>query len=123
MACHNYISLYLFIFVYFVFKIESFTPLGRLSHSSVLAGNKLYFFGGILNGVGCSNEVFYLDVSRSFDMATPPWNDLTPKAGISFKSCWGTTPFSAINNEQTIYLFNGVTFDKNTNSLISVSDI
>ena len=93
-------------------EVESFTPTGRLAHSSILVENKLYFFGGALNGKSCSNEVFYLDVSQSFDMAAPPWNDLTPNAGIPFKSVSGTASFSDINNEQTIYLFNGVTHDK-----------
>jgi len=47
-------------------RVESFTPAGRIAHSFVLFGDKLYFFGGANNSYLCSNEVFYLDVSKSF---------------------------------------------------------
>jgi hypothetical protein len=111
---YNYVSFYLFFIVYLFLEIESFTPAGRLGHSSVLVGKKIYFFGGVINGVG-SNEVFYLDFSQSFNIEVPPWNDLTPRAGIPFKSYWGTASLSDINNEQTIYLIGGQTNSINTN--------
>src|SRR3954447_14665434 len=117
---YSYISFYLIVFICLFFEVESFTPLGRLAHSSVLAENKLYFFGGALNDGSCSNEVFYLDVSQPFNIQVPLWNDLTPNAGIPFKSCWGT---ASINNEQNIYLFSGITDDIATNNYKPVSII
>jgi hypothetical protein len=118
MTNYNYIFLYLFFYHYLFLKIESFTPAGRLAHSSVLVGKKIYFFGGVLDDSFGSNEVFYLDVSQPFNIDIPPWNDLTPKAGIPFKSYWGTV--SSINNE-TIYLFGGETDNiaTNENSFVS----
>src|ERR1051326_8398248 len=107
MPYHNYVLFYLFFIIYLFLEIESFTPVGRIAHSSVLVENKLYFFGGI-DGSFISNEVFYLDVSRPFNIQAPPWNDLTSSAGIPFKSSWAAASLSNINNEQTIYLFGGI---------------
>jgi len=115
MNYYNNILFYLFFIIYLFLEIESFTPIGRFSHSSVLVGNKLYFFGGVLNDRFCSNEVLYLDVSQPFNIQAPLWNDITPNAGIPFRSCWGTASLSNINNEQTIYLFGGATNDIATN--------
>src|SRR3954454_13619442 len=116
MTYYNYVSFYLSIFIYLFLKVESFTPTAHLSHSSVLVKNKLYFFGGITELERfCSNDVFYLDVSQPFNIQAPPWNDLTPNAGMPFKSCYGTVSLSNINNEQTIYLFGGITYDLVTN--------
>ena len=84
------------------FEVESFTPAGRLSHSSVLVGNKIYFFGGALDYIRNSDEVFYLDVSKSFDIANPPWVDLT---SIPFASEWATVALDDLKNDTNIYLF------------------
>jgi hypothetical protein len=113
MNYYNNILFYLFFIIYLFLEIESFTPAGRIAHSSVLVGNKLYFFGGE-NGLSL-DEVFYLDVSRSFNIQDPPWNDLTPSAGMPFRSSYAAVSLSKINNEQTIYLFGGITQDINTN--------
>ena len=40
------------------------------SHSSILVGDKIYFLGGVTN-TGVSNEVFYLDLSQSFNVTNP----------------------------------------------------
>src|SRR5437588_8924799 len=120
MTYYNYVSFYLCIFIYLFLEVESFTPAGRLTHSSVLAGNKLYFLGGVLDSEFCSNEVFYLDVSQPFNIAAPQWYDLTPNAGIPFRSCLGTASSSSINNKQTIYLFGGITQDLVTNEFTSI---
>jgi N-acetylneuraminic acid mutarotase len=121
--CNNYVPFYLFFIIYLFLEIESFTPIGRLAHSSVLVENKLYFFGGALNNSFCSNEVFYLDVSQPFNIQAPLWNDITPNAGIPFRSCWGTASLSNINNEQTIYLFGGFNGDIATNEIESVGSV
>ncbi|CAI2179926.1 12942_t:CDS:2, partial [Funneliformis geosporum] len=89
--------------------VDSFTPVGRYAHSSALIRNKLVFFGGINDKGFCLNEVFYLDLSRSFNIVTPPWIDLTLNSRIPFKSCWGTV--SPNDKEQIIYLFGGIMFN------------
>ncbi|CAI2189311.1 20090_t:CDS:2, partial [Funneliformis geosporum] len=99
--------------------LGSFTPEGRLAHSTVLVGNKLYFFGGYVdNAKSCTNQVFYLDLSQSFNLAVPPWVSLTQNAGIPFKSCWGTALLN--DKEQSIYLFGGIMInDLNQDDFIS----
>src|SRR5688572_30568746 len=101
MAHQKIISLYLFLILFICpfFGVETFTPLGRMGHYSVLVENKLYFLGGNMN-TDDSNEVFYLDVSRNFSREFPPFTDITTDDGIPFKSSWGTVSLS----EQTIYL-------------------
>jgi hypothetical protein len=68
MSYNNRVLFYLLFIIYLFLEIESFTPIGRLAHSSVLVENKLYFFGGAIDGRSCSNEVFYLDVSQPFNI-------------------------------------------------------
>ena len=125
MAHYNYISLYLLFLSYlrFVPEVESFTPMGRTAHSSVVADNKLFFFGGVLDNRKYSNEVFYLDLSQSFNMSAPSWNDLTLNTGIPFKHGWGTTSFSDINNEKIIYLYGGAAVDTITNEFITMQNV
>ena len=102
MSCyHNYISFFL-AFIHLYLEIDSFTPTGRYGHSSVVVGNRLYFFGGNKNSFNCSNEVFYLDISQPFNIASPPWNDLAAKEGMQIRSCWETVSLSESNN--IIYL-------------------
>ncbi|CAI2170593.1 8216_t:CDS:2 [Funneliformis geosporum] len=110
MTCKTYKSFnpcFVFILSYLLFRVESFTPVGRFAQSSVLVENKLYFFGGF-NGESCSNEVFYLDVSQKFDSEFPLWTDLTLNSGIGFKSCWSTTVLTNNDNNPTIYLIGGL---------------
>ncbi|CAI2181951.1 5156_t:CDS:2 [Funneliformis geosporum] len=100
------LNLFIFLLSYLFFKVGSFTPEGRLAHSTVLVDNKLYFFGGYVdNAKSCTNQVFYLDLSQYFDLTAPPWISLTQISEIPFKSCWGTALLN--DKEQTIYLFGG----------------
>src|SRR5688572_27356486 len=94
---------FIFILSHLFLRVESFTPGGRVGHSSVLVKEKLYFFGG-MNGITCTNEVFYLDVSKSFNSSNPTWTDVTQDVGIPFGSCWATVSYDM---KQTIYLFGG----------------
>ncbi|RIB18967.1 hypothetical protein C2G38_2183129 [Gigaspora rosea] len=57
-------------------------PNPRYLQTSSLIGNRLYFFGGDLsttdyrndNAANITNEVWYIDLSSSFNASTPPWN-------------------------------------------------
>lgn len=109
---YYFYSLYLYLILIFVFfGVESYTPIGRLTHSSVLVGNNLYFFGGQYGNGSISNEVFYLNLSRSFDVENPPWFDLTSTASIPFGSYFATVASNNVNNNLDIYLFGGVMVD------------
>jgi len=123
MICKKYKTFnlcFIFILSYLFFRVEPFTPEERMAHSSILVGDKLYFFGGFSTG-SCSNEIFYLDVSKSFYSSTPTWSDLTQDAGIPFKSCWETVSLN--DKEQTIYLFGGIMKDLTTNNDVFTSNV
>src|SRR5688572_20727570 len=77
-------------------EVEPFSPAGRSGHSSVLVGDKIYFFGGELDENRNSDEIFYLDVSESFEMESPPWVQLT---GIPFGSSWARSEERRVGKE------------------------
>ena len=99
----------------FIIGVESFTPKGRAAHNTALVGSKLYFFGGSIVNDFSSNEVFYLDVSQTFNVAAPSWTDLTASAKIPFGSEWGTVSLIDNNNDPIVYLFGGVMRDPISN--------
>ncbi|KAF0538411.1 galactose oxidase [Gigaspora margarita] len=45
----------------------------RYAQTSSFVNNKLYFFGGFI-GDNVKNEVWYLDLSSSFNVSVPPWH-------------------------------------------------
>ncbi|CAG8728622.1 7094_t:CDS:2, partial [Acaulospora colombiana] len=87
------------------------------AHSTALVGNKLYFFGGLhlteLDALSY-NYVFYLDVSKDFNTASPPWTDLTSTAAIPYGSTWATA-FTGGPNSTLVFIFGGGTRDPITN--------
>ncbi|CAI2187925.1 4516_t:CDS:1, partial [Funneliformis geosporum] len=112
MVCEKYNKLlklcFIFIIIYLFLRVDSFTPVERYVHSSVLIGNKIYFFGGY-NGITYTNEVFYLDVSQQFGTSLPPWTDLSLDSGIGFRCGWSTAAaLNGTNNNPTIYLIGGI---------------
>ncbi|RIA96169.1 hypothetical protein C1645_733472 [Glomus cerebriforme] len=105
----------------FIIEVESFGE--RVGHSSIFVGTKLYFFGGIQMNSFCSDEVFYLDVSKTFNIASPPWVDLTATAKMPFGSSMTTMSLIYINNEPIIYLFGGLMKDPITNKDLFISNV
>ncbi|CAI2182423.1 19557_t:CDS:2 [Funneliformis geosporum] len=116
MNCKIYKSLncfFILILSYLIFEVESFTPAGRLAHSSVLVVNRIYFFGGVDDQSNDLSEVFYLDLSKPFDMATPSWKDMSATSAIPFRSAFATTASTNNDNNPIIYLIGGLTRDQN----------
>jgi N-acetylneuraminic acid mutarotase len=108
MNYNNFNSLYLcltFMFGYILFGVEPFVPAGRLGHSSILVGNKIYFIGGVSNTYQILNEVFYLDLSQSFNVANPPWTQVPNSP--PFGSVLATVALDNSNNAD-LYLFGGM---------------
>ncbi|CAG8493038.1 8333_t:CDS:2 [Gigaspora margarita] len=106
--------LYISFILYFLINIIStfaFIPTGREFHSSILIDKKLYFSGGVLSAIDVTNELFYLDFSKSFKItnnASIPWVDLTYTNGPlkhSATACIGG------NNNDTIFIFGGFPYD------------
>ena len=106
---NNYVIFYLFInfiFGYLFFEIESFVPLGRLAHTAITVDNKLYFFGGDISGYD-TTEVFYLDLTKPFNVISSSWNDISTSSAIPFRSTWAAIALTSNNNNLTIYLIGG----------------
>ncbi|KAF0548078.1 galactose oxidase [Gigaspora margarita] len=90
----NIQSLLLNIILLFSFVNCQNIPKPRFQQTSSLIGNRLYFFGGDLSttdynndiaGIN-TNEVWYLDLSSSFNTAMPPWNkDVEMPIGYIFE--------------------------------------
>ncbi|CAI2174835.1 11568_t:CDS:2 [Funneliformis geosporum] len=117
MTCKKYVFLF-FILSYLNFRVEPLKPLGRLAHSTVLVENKIYFFGGFTDG-GCSNEVFYLDLSKQFNVEVPLWTNITLKTGLKFSNCWASAAITN-NNNPSIYLIGGL-FETTTSRLSTLA--
>ncbi|CAG8696389.1 18688_t:CDS:2, partial [Gigaspora margarita] len=106
----NYIFLWLnIILVWTAASAEGFTPPGRFRQSSILVGNRLYFFGS-QNTAEQQNNI-YLDVTLSMlNTTNPSWSmSISIPAAFQLASaCVGG------HNKNTIYLLDH--FNTNTNN-------
>jgi N-acetylneuraminic acid mutarotase len=116
-----HIFYFLVLGIFLIFKVDSFTG-ERVGHSSVLIGSKLYFFGGIKINSFCSDEIFYLDVSKTFNIESPPWVDLTIHTKMPFGSAMNTVSLVTINDELIAYFFGGIMQDPITGKDLFVSN-
>ncbi|KAF0549478.1 galactose oxidase [Gigaspora margarita] len=68
---------YILFFVIFssryFFVVCQNVPSPRCQQTSTLVGTRFYFFGGVTS-LNTYNEVWYLDLSNSFNISTPPWH-------------------------------------------------
>ncbi|RIB20768.1 hypothetical protein C2G38_1161317 [Gigaspora rosea] len=90
--------------VYF-FVICQNIPSPRRQQTSTLIGTRLYFFGGTTSLIK-PNEVWYLDLSSSFNISTPPWHS---DAAMPIGYTLGTSCLSPIDNS-TVFLIGGRTW-------------
>ncbi|RIB26191.1 hypothetical protein C2G38_2065496, partial [Gigaspora rosea] len=99
------------------FCTDSFTPGGRSGHESVLIENKLYIMGGFYpisqdstysqtNKFNISREFFYLDLSISFDIDSPPFVDLTSTSPMLYGVSKGAALAGGISKSY-IFLIGG----------------
>ncbi|CAG8476511.1 22260_t:CDS:2, partial [Gigaspora margarita] len=111
------LSIVLFCLINFHKSIFAFVPSGRAEHNAVLVDKKLYFYGGYRFEEGYApNQLFYLDVSKSFttfDISLMPWTDLSSISGVTCKSA-----AAACADESTIYYIGG----SHTGGLVSKFD-
>ncbi|KAF0380804.1 galactose oxidase [Gigaspora margarita] len=67
------LCIYFILILTYSFVICQDIPNARFEHASALINAKLYFFGGATDATNSSNEVFYIDLSSTFDIFTPPF--------------------------------------------------
>ncbi|KAF0538905.1 galactose oxidase [Gigaspora margarita] len=104
-SLYSILFLVIFSSVYY-FVICQDVPSPRSKHTSALVGTRLYFFGGDNSPTFTSHEVWYLDLSSSFNISAPPWHsDVVMPVGYSF----GTSCLSPIDNS-TVFLIGGRTW-------------
>ncbi|KAF0538908.1 galactose oxidase [Gigaspora margarita] len=90
----------------YYFVICQDLPSPRCQHTSTLVGTRLYFFGGVTSSTRKSDEVWYLDLSSSFKISTPPWrSDAVMLVGYNL----GTSCLSPIDSS-TVFLIGGRTW-------------
>ncbi|KAF0549454.1 galactose oxidase [Gigaspora margarita] len=102
---------YILFFVIFssvyYFVICQDVPSPRREQTSTLVGTRLYFFGG--GSTSPTNEVWYLDLSNSFNISAPSWHsDVVMPVEYNF----GTSCLSPIDNS-TVFLIGGRTWIAN----------
>ncbi|KAF0538904.1 galactose oxidase [Gigaspora margarita] len=102
---------YILFFVIFssvyYFVICQNVPSPRREQTSTLVGTRLYFFGGTTSPTNLtSNEVWYLDLSSSFNIFTPPWHS---DGVMPVRYSFGTSCLSLIDN-YTVFLIGGRTW-------------
>ncbi|CAG8654308.1 4226_t:CDS:2 [Gigaspora margarita] len=110
----NFLQRFIIIFSLFYFNIIKVTcdPSDqRNAQSSAIVDNKLYIIGGISplysalrNG---TNEFIYLDLTKSFDTGSPPWNDITKFSGSPVVSYYTQVALGGKNNS-LIFMYCGV---------------
>ncbi|KAF0538919.1 galactose oxidase [Gigaspora margarita] len=90
----------------YYFAICQNVPSPRREQTSILVGTKLYFFGGNTSPTVDTNEVWYLELSNSFNISTSPWHsDVVMPVGYTF----GTSCLSPFDNS-TVFLIGGRTW-------------
>ncbi|KAF0549489.1 galactose oxidase [Gigaspora margarita] len=88
---------------YIFFIICQNVPSPRSQQTSSLVGTRFYFFGG--SSKIPTNEVWYIDLSNSFNISTPPWHsDVVMPVGYGL----GTSCLSPIDNS-SVFLVGGRT--------------
>ncbi|KAF0561667.1 galactose oxidase [Gigaspora margarita] len=113
----NFQSILLIITLLFSFVNCQNIPNPRSQQASSLIGKRLYFFGGDLSTTDSdndkaayiTNEVWYLDLSSSFNTATPPWNK---DVGMPIGNNVGASCVSPIDN--SVFLVGGLKYIPNT---------
>ncbi|RIB13995.1 hypothetical protein C2G38_1690786 [Gigaspora rosea] len=115
---YNFLFFILFSSVYFLVNCQN-VPKARYKQTSALVGTNLYFFGGETSFYVATNEVWYLDLSKSFNTIIPPWHEVI---GMPVGYAYGSACVSPIDN-YTVFLVGGRTSLPNTTNYILSSAV
>src|SRR3954463_2364107 len=96
-------SIYFIILIYFLSLCNSkYVPKARYATSSVLVKDRLYFIGGLGSSSDCYDDLFQLDISKTFNSTEPPFENII---NLPEKICWMTS--SMAEGGKNIYIFGG----------------
>ncbi|CAG8535214.1 3098_t:CDS:2 [Scutellospora calospora] len=113
---------------FYLENVESFVPEARYAHSVTLVDNKLYFFGGQVSEINQGqelfhlyDELFYLDVSKTFNIEFPSWKGLTASKRVPVRSSWTTSSVGVgiMSDRSTIYLIGGLMYITDQNAIVT----
>ncbi|RHZ53538.1 hypothetical protein Glove_441g56 [Diversispora epigaea] len=90
--------------------IFCYDPPKRFLHNSVIIDDKLLVFGGSTNITAYTYELFYLDLSTSFENNKLTWTLINEKSLPVY--AWRSTAVLSLDNS-TIYLYGGFMLNKN----------
>ncbi|RHZ82475.1 hypothetical protein Glove_109g246 [Diversispora epigaea] len=110
---HHPFNLFKFIFctLLFINSILCYDPSKRKFHNSVIIDDRLLIFNGITDTSTYSLELFYLDLSKSFDNNKLTWTSI-PEGSLPVYT-WVATAVLSLDNS-TIYLYGGFMINKDT---------
>ncbi|RHZ53507.1 hypothetical protein Glove_441g4 [Diversispora epigaea] len=110
---HLPFKLFEFIFctLLFIHSILCFNPPKRRSHNSLIIDERLLIFSGVLNASTRTFELFYLDLSTSFENNKLTWTLINEKSLPVYTS--RSTAILSLDNS-TIYLYGGLMRNKDT---------
>ncbi|RHZ77943.1 hypothetical protein Glove_168g45 [Diversispora epigaea] len=93
-------------------SILCYIPPKRFLHNSVIINDKLLILGGYTNTTDYEFEIFYLDLSKSFDNFNLTWTLIQDKGLPVY--VWRSTSVLSLDNS-TVYLIGGFMINKETN--------
>ncbi|RHZ53481.1 hypothetical protein Glove_441g93 [Diversispora epigaea] len=96
-----------------IISILCYDPTERKYHSGVVIDDRLLIFGGDTNITELTFELFYLDLSKSFDNNNLTWV-LIPEGSLPVYTYDSAAVLSSDNYNYTIYLIGGFMRNKNT---------
>src|SRR5688572_16154875 len=83
----------------------------RFAQASIIINDKLYIIGGQQSRQRGSNDVFYLDLTKSFDVQDPQWIETL---GLPLESAWAN---AVAVEENGILLYGGYLWNLNSHAL------
>ncbi|PKY54201.1 galactose oxidase [Rhizophagus irregularis] len=112
---------YVFLLQFFVISfsltilVESATN-ARYAHVSALINDQLFIIGGQPTSFQTkgSNDVFYLDLKKSFNLQDPSLVDITKTSGMPFTISWAS---STVVNKDGILIYGGYAWSLNSGNL------
>ncbi|RHZ87193.1 hypothetical protein Glove_40g165 [Diversispora epigaea] len=104
----NFLFKFIFYIIFLINSTLCFVPNG-LFHNSVIINDRLLIIGGTRST--SSYELFYLDLSKSFDNTNLPWNSL--EGDLPVYGTFSSTAIVSLDNS-TIFLIEGETRNSKT---------
>src|SRR6266498_3135809 len=107
-ACRQLIAIFL-LYTIIINNVCSatYTAQKLMGLQSALIGHRLYFFCGVTSKGTLIRDLFFLDLSSSFNIANPPYALASTYDSSEFPGCLYSTGVVGGSNNATIVVFGG----------------